>query len=59
MGVASIETALGRDGTQMKSVDGKPQWAQLILFTSRELRDRWSKAALTALRTSHPHALDE
>lgn len=50
---------LDRSGVQMKGNDGKPQWVQLILFTSRELRDRFSDSVVAALRQSHPDALAE
>lgn len=50
---------LDRSGTQMKGADGKLLWVQLISFASREQRDRWSDAAIAAVRQSHPYVLDE
>jgi hypothetical protein len=48
---------LNRDGMHVKGSDGKQVWTPVILFASRELRDRWSDAVLAALRFSHPNAL--
>ena len=50
---------IGRDGTQAKDAAGKPVWDPVVTFATRAAADRWSEAVLTALRQSHPHALDE
>jgi hypothetical protein len=43
----------------MKDANGKMQWSPVVSFVSREVGNRWSDSVLTALRQSHPHALDE
>ena len=49
---------LNRDGQHMKDADGKGLWTPIISFASKEVRDRWSAAAVEALLASFPHALD-
>jgi hypothetical protein len=49
---------VGRDGQQMKDTDGKLLWSPIISFASRGHRDRWSDAAIAAVRQSHPQAFD-
>jgi hypothetical protein len=48
---------LGRDGTQMRGRDGKALWSPIVSFTTKDVRDRFSEAVITALRESHPDAL--
>jgi hypothetical protein len=55
----SSKPRIGRDGMQMKDPAGKPLWSPVVSFASRQLSDRWSDSVLAALRTSHPHVLDE
>ena len=45
---------IGRDGAPMKDAAGKPRYAPLVSFTSKELRDRFSAAVIEALRATHP-----
>jgi hypothetical protein len=48
---------LDRSGQHMKGADGKALWVQLISFSSKDHRDRWSDAVIAALRESYPEAL--
>ena len=36
---------------------GKAQWAPIVSFISKELRDKFSAAVIDALRISHPDVL--
>jgi hypothetical protein len=36
--------------------DGKPRWAPLINFESREVGDHFSTIVIIALLEAHPHA---
>ena len=48
---------LGRDGAHMLDANGKKQYSQIIEFTTKEIRDRFSAAVIAALLTAHPEAL--
>jgi DNA-binding cell septation regulator SpoVG len=48
---------LDRDGRQLR-VDGKPQFANIIKWQSRDLADRFSAAVIEAITAVHPDALD-
>jgi len=48
---------LNRDGQHMKDADGKGLWTPIITFSTKEVRDRWSAAAVAALLDSYPNAL--
>jgi hypothetical protein len=49
---------IGRDGTQLRdATTGKPLFTPVISFASKELRDRFSAAVITALQAAHPEAL--
>jgi hypothetical protein len=48
---------LGRDGTVMRDAAGKIQYAPVVSFVSRELRDRISAQVVDALRQAYPEAL--
>ena len=41
----------------MKDADGKGLWAPIISFATKDIRDRWSAAAVEALLASYPEAL--
>jgi hypothetical protein len=48
---------VGRDGTQLKDVAGKPLWSPCVTFASKELHERFSTGILDALRLVHPEVL--
>jgi hypothetical protein len=48
---------IGRDGAVVRDPVGKIQYAPVITFASRELRDRFNDQVIAALRNSHPDAL--
>jgi hypothetical protein len=48
---------LGRDGTQMKDAAGKGLWTPVVSFASKEVREKWSRAVIDALRVSNPEVL--
>lgn len=48
---------LNCDGQHMKDASGKAQWAPIVSFISKELRDKFSAAVIDALRISHPDVL--
>ena len=50
---------LDRNGQHMKDPDGKGLWTPIISFTSKDVRDRWSAAAVAALPDSFPAAMDD
>ena len=50
---------VGRDGKVLVGDNGKPRYAQLIEFTDKATRDRFSAAVLAALLGAHPEALGE
>jgi hypothetical protein len=49
----------GDDGKPLLDADGKPRWAPLIKFTSREASDRFSDAVISALLRQHPDAFGD
>jgi hypothetical protein len=49
---------LDRDGQQMRDADGRALWVPIITFANREQRDRWSDAAIAAVRQSYPYTFD-
>jgi hypothetical protein len=49
---------IGRDGQHMKDQAGRPMYAPVVTFGSKELRDRFSIAVLDALRAAHPEAFE-
>jgi hypothetical protein len=49
---------IGRDGQHMKDQAGRPLYAPVVTFGSKELRDRFSIAVLDALRAAHPEAFE-
>ena len=48
---------IDRNGMVMKDQGGKIKYAPIIEFTSKVLRDKFSKAVIDALRAAHPEAL--
>jgi hypothetical protein len=48
---------IGRDGTIVRDTAGKVQYAPVVTFTSKELRDRWLAAVIDALLARYPEAL--
>lgn len=52
----SAKPQIGRDGSHIRR-DGKPQYAPVVSFVSKQVRDKFSDAILDALRSSHPEAL--
>lgn len=50
---------LNRDGQQMKDASGKPLWSPVVTFASRDLRDKFSRSVIEALRESHPGVLTD
>ena len=48
---------LGRNGTVMRNAVNKVQYAPVVGFTSRELRDRFSDQVVAAMRARYPEAL--
>jgi hypothetical protein len=49
--------ALDRDGRQV-AVDGKKQYATLLVWNDRGMRDRFSAAVVQLVRARHPEAFD-
>ena len=49
---------LDRDGKQKIDHDGKPAYAPVAEWRSRELRDRFSDVVIEAIRRLYPGALD-
>ena len=49
---------LDRDGKQKIGADGKPAYAAILEWRSRELSDGFSEAVIAAIRQMHPGALD-
>lgn len=47
-----------RDGNTIRSGDGKLAYSPVVTFASRDLRDRFSKAVVDAMRRAHPEAFD-
>ena len=47
---------LDRDGCQRSDTNGKPQYAPIAEWRSRELADRFSAAIVKLVRTAHPDA---
>jgi hypothetical protein len=45
---------INREGVAMKDDKGKLRYSPIIEFTSREIRDRWSDAIISAMREAHP-----
>ena len=50
---------IDRNGCVMLDDAGKRRYAQIIEFSSAEIRHRWSEAVVAALLAAHPEALDE
>jgi hypothetical protein len=50
--------ALDRDGKRRLDVNGRPEWAPVVEWTSRELRQGFSDAVVAAVRRAHPGDLD-
>ena len=48
---------VSRDGKVLVGDNGKPRYAQLIEFTDKPTRDRFSSAVIAALLAAHPEAL--
>jgi hypothetical protein len=49
---------LDRDGLQKTDVRGKPAYAAILEWRSRDLSERFSEAVITAIRQRHPDAVD-
>ena len=49
---------IGRDGNALKDDAGKTRYTQIVSFTRKELRDRFSEAVVAALLAIFPDALD-
>lgn len=51
---------VGRDGVVLKDQEtGKTKYAPIILFASKEQRDRWSSYVINAMMEAYPQALDQ
>jgi hypothetical protein len=50
---------LDRNGRQKTDVNGRPAYAAILEWRSRELSDRFSQAVVTAIRQRYHGALDE
>jgi hypothetical protein len=50
---------LDRDGRHKLGPDGKPAYAAILEWRSRELSDRFSQVVITAIGQMYPGALDE
>jgi hypothetical protein len=50
--------ALDRDGKRKLDINGKPEWATVLEWKSRELRQGFSDAVVAAVRRAHPGDLD-
>jgi hypothetical protein len=50
--------ALDRDGRRKLDTNGKPEWATVVEWKSRELRQGFSDAVVAAVRRAHPGDLD-
>ena len=44
---------LDRDGNPRFDANGKPLWNQIVEFRDRAVRDRFNRAVIEALRTTH------
>jgi hypothetical protein len=49
---------ISRDGVVLKDEAGKIRYSPFIEFTSREIRNRWSGAAIEAMRVAHPEVFE-
>lgn len=49
---------LDRNGAQLCDPDGKKRFAPVVSFSNKEIRDRFSAAAIAALRVSHPRVFE-
>jgi hypothetical protein len=50
---------LDRDGRQKIDANGKPTYAGILEWRSRELSERFSEAVVRAIRQAYPGAIDE
>ena len=50
---------IDKDGHHRRDPNGKPAYAPVIEWTSRERRDRFSETVVRAVRRSHPDAFGE
>lgn len=50
---------LDPEGRQQRDNSGRRRWSPVVSFASRETEDRFSRAVIEALRTSHPGVLGE
>jgi hypothetical protein len=49
---------LDRDGRRRIDINGKPTWAPVLEWRTRELGDRFSEAVIAAVRLAHADDLD-
>jgi hypothetical protein len=57
--LARGQTAALRDGiSNRRGADGKPQYAAILEWKSRDLSDRFSATVIDLIRQNHPNALD-
>jgi hypothetical protein len=54
MGEKVLLPMMRRDGTVVRDAAGKIQYAPVVTFASRELRDRFSDRMIAALRMAQP-----
>jgi hypothetical protein len=48
---------IGRDGMVQRTQDGKTKYEPTVSFVDRATQERWSAAAIEALRIANPDAL--
>jgi hypothetical protein len=48
---------LDSEGRRKIDINGKPTWASVVEWKSRELRERFSDAVIAAVRQAHPDDL--
>lgn len=50
---------MGRDGVALKDENGKIKYSQMISFSDKAVRDKWSAAVVAALDQQVPGAFNE
>ena len=54
---APSKQVIGRDGAVQRTADGKARYEPCVSFVDRATQERWSNAAVAALRLAHPEVL--
>ena len=53
----SSKVMLDRNGSVMRDATGKIRYVPIVLFASKQLRDRFSNAVIEAVKIAYPDAL--